>query len=62
MLLDAVVRWARDAKARHVVLNATCGDTPAMRMYSRAGFRAAGRLESLRPGSTVLTRPMRLDL
>jgi ribosomal protein S18 acetylase RimI-like enzyme len=62
LLLDAVVAWAREAKARHVVLGVTCGDTPAYRLYTRAGFRPFGDPEPLRPGSAVLAQPMRLDL
>jgi ribosomal protein S18 acetylase RimI-like enzyme len=62
LLLDAVVAWARGAKARSVVLAVTCGDTPAWRLYSRVGFRPAGDPEPLRPGSALLAQPMRLDL
>lgn len=62
MLLDAIVTWAREANSRSVVLRATCGDTPAMRLYARAGFKADGEPEPLRAGSTVLAQPMRLVL
>lgn len=62
LLLDAVVAWAREAKARHVVLGVTRGDTPAYRLYTRAGFRPVGDPEPLRPGSALLAQPMRLDL
>jgi ribosomal protein S18 acetylase RimI-like enzyme len=62
MLLDAVVRWARGANARHVLLNVTCGDTPALRLYTRAGFIPAGDPVPLRRGSAILAQPMRLDL
>ena len=62
MLLDAVITWARDAKARCVVLGVTCGDTAARRLYVRAGFEPVGDLEPLRPGSTLLSQPMRLEL
>jgi ribosomal protein S18 acetylase RimI-like enzyme len=62
MLLDSVVGWAREANARRVVLNVTCGDTPATRMYSRAGFKAVGSPEPLRPGAAVLAQLMQLDL
>ena len=62
LLLGAVVAWAREAEARSVVLGVTCGDTPARRLYSRAGFVPVGEPEPLRPGSTLLSQPMRLDL
>ena len=62
MLLDAVVTWARDAEARSVILSVTCGDKPAKRLYFRAGFRPFGEPEPLRPGSTLLSQRMRLDL
>ena len=62
MLLDAVVAWARDAKVQRLLLRVTCGDTAATRLYSRIGFTPAGDPEPLRPGSTVLARPMRLDV
>ena len=62
MLLDAVVRWAREANARRVLLNVTRGDTPASRLYARAGFAPAGDPVPLRSGSSILAQPMRLDL
>jgi len=62
MLLDALITWAREANAQSVVLRATCGDTPAMRLYTRAGFKPEGEPQPLRPGSTVLAQPMRLVL
>lgn len=62
MLLDAMVTWAGDAGARSVVLSVTCGDTPAKRLYSQAGFEPVGDPEPLRPGSTLLSQRMRLDL
>jgi len=62
MLLDAVVAWAREARARRVMLSVTCGNTPAMRLYLRAGFQPVGDPEPLRAGSTLLAQPMRLDL
>jgi ribosomal protein S18 acetylase RimI-like enzyme len=62
MLLRSVVEWAREAKAERVVLNVTCGDTPARRLYAHLGFRATGDPAPLRPGSTILAQPMVLDL
>src|SRR5947207_1108060 len=46
-LLDTVIRWANDAKVRWLDLGVTCGDTPAMRLYMRAGFVAVGEPEPL---------------
>jgi predicted N-acetyltransferase YhbS len=61
-LLDIVIRWTQASNARYLDLGVTCGDTPAMRLYTRAGFKPAGDPEPLRPGSTMLAQPMRLDL
>lgn len=62
MLLDALINWARQSNAQHVVLRVTCGNTAANRLYTRAGFEPAGDPEPLRPGSTELAQPMRLIL
>lgn len=62
MLLDAVVGWARDSGARKVVLRVTWGDSPARRLYARAGFEPVGEPEPIRPGSALLARPVRLQL
>lgn len=62
MLLDAAIEWARSAGARAVALGVTCGDTPATRMYARAGFAPVGAPEPLRPGSPLLEQRMVLDL
>jgi GNAT superfamily N-acetyltransferase len=61
-LLETVIGWAKDAKVRWLDLGVTCGDTPAMKLYVRAGFKALGDPEPIRPGSTVLAQAMRLDL
>ena len=62
ILLDALVKWAREAKARYVVLSVTGGDTPAQRLYTRAGFTPFGALEPLMPGATLPAQRMRLEL
>jgi ribosomal protein S18 acetylase RimI-like enzyme len=62
MLLDEVIRWALAANVRWLMLGVTCGDTPAMRLYLRAGFTPAGEPEPLRAGSNVLAQSMRLEL
>ena len=61
-LLSAVVAWARDARAHQVVLNVTVGDTAARRLYVAAGFRPEGDPQPLRPGSSILSQPMRLEI
>ena len=61
-LLDAAVDWARGIGARQIELDVTCGDTPAMRLYVRAGFKPIGVPSPLRTGSTVLKQSMRLAL
>ena len=62
MLLQAILHWARESGARTVLLNVTQGNGAAARLYSRAGFQPAGEPQPLRPGSHLLSQPMRLDL
>ncbi|WP_460824578.1 GNAT family N-acetyltransferase [Massilia solisilvae] len=61
-LLREAIRWARSTDARAVQLGVAQGDTPAMRLYARAGFRPVGAPEPLRPGSVLLSQAMRLAL
>ena len=62
LLIDAIITWATSLGAQHIGLDVTCGDTSAMRLYSRAGFVVSGSEEPLRPGSDVMVQPMRLTL
>ena len=62
MLLRAVVAWARGQNASFLDLGVTCGDSPARRLYERAGFTPMGAPQPLRPGSTLLAQSMRLEL
>jgi ribosomal protein S18 acetylase RimI-like enzyme len=62
MLLDAVVAWAQEAGPRYLALEVTCGDSAAVRLYTRAGFSPSGDPRPLRPGSPLMTQPMRLAL
>jgi GNAT superfamily N-acetyltransferase len=62
MLLDTAIDWARAADVPVLHLAVSCGDTPATRLYARAGFKPDGAPEPLRPGSAVLAQPMRLEL
>jgi ribosomal protein S18 acetylase RimI-like enzyme len=61
-LLAAAIEWARSAHARFVVLGVTCGNTSAVRLYSRAGFAPIGEPQPLRAGSRLLSQSMRLAL
>ncbi|MEO8185002.1 MAG: GNAT family N-acetyltransferase [Deltaproteobacteria bacterium] len=60
VLLDTLLAWARDANAKSVALRVTCGDTPARRLYERAGFTSHGDPEPLRPDSTARVQAMTL--
>jgi GNAT superfamily N-acetyltransferase len=62
MLLEAVIAWARARNASSLDLGVTCGDSPARRLYERAGFKPMGEPQPLRPGSTLLAQSMRLAL
>ena len=60
LLLQAVIVWAQTMKVRRVVLSVTSGDSPACRLYMRAGFKPVGEPVPLRPGSSLLAQPMQL--
>lgn len=60
-MLDAIIAWATEANARSVTLSVTCGDTPAARLYARAGFRPVGEPSPIRPGSALLAQRMQLE-
>jgi ribosomal protein S18 acetylase RimI-like enzyme len=62
MLLDAVIAWAKTQQASCLELGVTCGNSPAWRLYSRAGFEPVGPPQPLRPGSELLGQTMRLIL
>lgn len=62
LLLGNAVAWAKARGARAVQLGVTCGDTPAARLYARAGFVASGGTGPLRDGSPLLSQTMRLVL
>jgi len=62
MLLDEVVAWAKAKNASYLDLGVTYRDSPAMRLYRRAGFEPLGQPEPLRPGSNLLGLSMRLKL
>jgi ribosomal protein S18 acetylase RimI-like enzyme len=52
-LVDAVASWAKSQGARVLVLGVTQDNDPAQRLYERAGFSLTGRVEPLRPGSSL---------
>jgi GNAT superfamily N-acetyltransferase len=62
MLLEAVKAWAVDKQVDFLELGLTCGDSPAMRLYLRAGFEPVGQPEPIRPGAELLGQHMRLKL
>ena len=61
-LMRQAAAWARGRGARAVTLGVTSGDTPAVRLYRREGFREVGEAVPLRPGSPLLSQAMRLEL
>lgn len=61
-LVEAVIAWAISQHVQVLELGVTCGDTPAMRLYRRAGFEPVGQPEPIRPGTDVLGQTMRLNL
>ena len=61
-LLDGAVQWATARAAGAVELGVTCGDTPAARLYARAGFTAVGMPQPLREGSALLSQTLRKSL
>jgi GNAT superfamily N-acetyltransferase len=62
LLLEVVIAWARARNAASLDLGVTCGESPARRLYERAGFKPRGAPQPLRPGSQLLGQPMRLVL
>jgi len=61
-MLDTAVAWARDAGATTVELDVTCGNTPAARLYERAGFRPVGEPALLRDGEALRSQRMHRTL
>ena len=60
-LLDAVVAWAGERGARHLVTSVTEGNDVALLLYQRTGFADTGAREPLgHSGATivVLERPL----
>ena len=61
-LLRAAIHWAKQYGARFAKLGATCGDTPAVRLYQRVGFAEFGAREPIRTGNAFLAQNMVLSL
>ena len=61
-LVDSAIAWARQLNAKSVVLSVTSGDTPAFRLYRRAGFVPDGAATERRAGEPLMEQAMRLDL
>lgn len=61
-LLEEATAWARSKHARVFQLGVTCGDSPAYRLYLRAGFEPVGAPEPQRPGSALFIQNMRKQL
>jgi ribosomal protein S18 acetylase RimI-like enzyme len=53
-LLDAVAAWARDHGVRELELRVSEGNSPAARLYDRAGFISTGERSPLRDGSELM--------
>ncbi len=62
MLLDAVIAWAMAKHVCYLDLGVTCADSPARRLYTRAGFAPVGEPQAFRLGSELLGQRMRLKL
>lgn len=61
-LFSAAVAWAKDMGAKSMTLKVTCGDSPALRLYTAAGFMPTGSIEPLRPGASLMSQRMVLTL
>lgn len=61
-LLRAAIGWARSRDACVVQLGVAWGDTAAVRLYLREGFKAFGVPEPLRGDSPLLSQTMRLAI
>lgn len=61
-LVESGIQWARDRRSTRMVLEVTCGDRPARRLYERLGFRPVGTARPMRKGSGLLEQTMELRL
>ena len=61
-LIREAIHWTKTENRSRIRLGVTCGDSPAMRLYLRAGFLACGQAEPLRAGSPLLAQTMELAI
>lgn len=61
-LLVEAIAWSKLCGAWRLVLGVTCGDSPAWRLYTSAGFVATGNPEPLRPMSELKVQNMSLEV
>lgn len=61
-LLDAALDWAREREVRFAELDVTLGNSSALRLYERAGFKAVNAPVPMRAGSDLMLQQMRLVL
>lgn len=61
-MVTRIVEWAASTGALRLVLGVTAGNSPAFRLYSRAGFVSTGEVMPLRPNSSLSCETMSLEL
>lgn len=61
-LVASAVAWARKHTVGTLVLQVTCGNEPAIKLYKSMGFETIGAPVPLRPGSDLLEWIMQLNL
>ena len=61
-LLDTALDWGREREVRFVELDVTLGNSSALRLYERAGFKAVNAPVPMRAGSGLMLQQMRLVL
>ncbi len=61
-LVSSAIAWARARSASKVVLEVTCGNDPARRLYEAVGFVPVGKPQPIRPGSALLEQTMEIEL
>jgi len=61
-LLETALDWAREREVRFVELDVTLGNSSALRLYERAGFKAVNAPVPMRAGSGLMLQQMRLVL
>ena len=61
-LLETALDWAREREVRFVELDVTLGNSSALRLYERAGFRPVNAPVPMRAGSALMLQQMRLVL